>query len=854
MLINVCVASPRSRRGESWYNDSGASASFQSELREPGAPTVSGWNAVMIQRCGPVVFCLCVLSMWSSELRAQTLAPVPIRSVAIEDDFWSPKLKVWREVTIPDCFTKFENDRGGALNNFDRVRDGKSGGHAGPPWYDGLIYEMIRGAADFLAAGRDPELEKRLDGYIERIAAAAAKDPEGYLNTWTQLNAPEKRWGQNGGNDVEQHDLYNAGALVEAGVHYYRATGKTRLLAVAVKLANLMTKVMGPPPRQNIVPGHSLGEEALVKLHLLFREEPELKSRLSVPVDEAQYLELAEFWIENRGNHQGRKDFGAYAQDHASIFQQATIEGHAVRATLLCTGLVAAAEANGRRDYLDAAHRLWSNMVERRMYVIGGLGSVAGHEGFGPDYVLPNDGYLETCAAIGAGFFHQGLALADADARCADEFERVLYNAVLPGVSLKGDAYFYENPLKAGPARARWSWHDCPCCPPMFLKIMGALPGSIYAQSKDAVYVNLFIGSRAELTVNGAGVKLRQSTRYPWEGLVKLTVEVDRETELAINLRLPGWCAKPEIRINGVAPKTLEGVRGYAHLKRRWKKGDVVELSLPMPVERVRANPKVEADRGRAALMRGPLVYCLEAIDNGGAVENIVLPQDAPLTAEFRPDLLGGVTVIRGPARALRRPDWKRELYRAESRDGDAVDAAILAVPYFANANRAPGEMAVWLAESAEKAEPSPAPTKATRAKVSASYCWKNDTATALNDQIEPSASDDAKVPRFTWWDHRGSNEWAQYDFSVPERVSSVAVYWWDERRIGAHCRVPESWRIVYKDEAGAWKPVTGASAYGVEIDASNRVAFDPVRTTAVRLEVRLQREWSGGILEWSVD
>src|SRR5512136_182479 len=233
------------------------------------------------------------------------LTAVPIQQVVIDDAFWSPKLKVWREVTIPDCFAKFEND--GALANFDKIRDGTGGEHGGPPWYDGLIYEMIRGCADFLAAGRDTALEARLDGYIERIAAAAAKDANGYLNTYTQLKQPTHRWGLNGGDDNWQHDVYNAGAMIEAAVHYYRATGKTALLAVAAKLANHMCDVMGPPPRKNVVPGHSLGEEALVKLHLLFKEKPDLKAAMGFPGDEGRYLRRAEFWIENRGNHQGRK-------------------------------------------------------------------------------------------------------------------------------------------------------------------------------------------------------------------------------------------------------------------------------------------------------------------------------------------------------------------------------------------------------------------------------------------------------------------------------------------------------------------------------------------------------------------
>jgi DUF1680 family protein len=626
--------------------------------------------------------------------------------VIIQDDFWSPKLKVWREVTIPDCLAKFEKD--GALTNFDKIRDGAGGEHAGPPWYDGLIYEMIRGCADFLASERDPALEARLDGYVERIAAASAKDPDGYLNTYTQLKEPTHRWGLTGGDDRWQHDVYNASAMVDAAVHYYRATEKTRLLQVAARIANHMADVMGPPPRKNVVPGHSLGEEALVKLYLLFREKPQLRSQMPVPVEEQRYLKLAEFWIENRGRHEGRKSYDSYGQDDRPVLQQQTIEGHAVRATLLCAGLVAAANVNGREDYLTAARRLWDNMVRRRMYVTGGLGAVAGHEGFGPDYLLPNNGYLETCAAVGAGFFHQNMNLTFADARYADELERVLFNSVLSGVSLKGDTYFYENPLEAGKKRTRWAWHGCPCCPPMFLKIMGALPGYINAQEPGAVFVNQFIGSRATLTVNGAPVSLRQTTRYPWDGEVRLAVEPGQETEFAINVRLPAWCREPRLRVNGNLLATFEKARGYACLRRKWQRGDVIELSLPMPVQRIKAHPKIEANIGRVALQRGPMVYCLEALDNGGHVPNLVIPPEAQLSEEHRPDLLGGVTVIKGPALALNPVEWPDALYQPSACMPGVTKVEFTAVPYFANANRQPGQMMVWMAEAASTAELSP--------------------------------------------------------------------------------------------------------------------------------------------------
>ncbi|MBV9123209.1 MAG: glycoside hydrolase family 127 protein [Planctomycetes bacterium] len=641
------------------------------------------------------------------------LTPVPISQVSIEDDFWAPRRLVWRRVTLPDCLAKFEKD--GALTNFDRVRDGTGGDHAGPPWYDGLIYEMIRAGADFLAAQRDPALEARLDGYISRIAAAAARDPQGYVNTYTQLREPNHRWGLHGGNDVRQHDVYNFGGLVDAGVHYYRATGKTTLLRVAVTMANHACDVIGPPPRANVVPGHALAEEALANLYLLCRARPELKKTLGIPVHEDRYLKLAEFWIENRGHHQGRSDYGAYDQDGEPVFQQKVLAGHAVRATLMAAGLTALAAINDRDDYRQAARRLWSNMMDRRMHLTGGVGASRAGEAFGGDYDLPNNGYLETCAAVGSGFFSHNMNLAFGEARCADELERVLYNGVLAGVSLRGDSYFYENPLEAGPKHRRWTWHPCPCCPPMFLKIMAALPGYIYAQDADGLYVNLFVGSRAEVTLPAGKVVVRQTTRYPWQGQVHLVVEPEHPGEFNLSIRIPGWCqaaGSPDdlyqvvgrpasgavvIKVNGQTVPRLDMVRGYARLRLFWKAGDTVELTLAMPVRRVHAHPRVQTDVGRVALMRGPVVYCLEGVDTPEGIDHLFVPPGAMFTAEYRHDLLGGIMVLRGTG---------TRLYRDQKSSVEQKATELLAIPYFANANRQPCPMRVWLPETLELAQP----------------------------------------------------------------------------------------------------------------------------------------------------
>jgi DUF1680 family protein len=799
----------------------------------------------------------------AQETVSHRLTPIPIQQVVIDDEFWSPKIKLWHEVTISDCLDKFEKD--GALENFDKIRAGKVGEHGGPPWYDGLIYEMIRASADFMAAQPDPKLEARVDGYIQRIAAAAARDTNGYLNTYTQLKEPNHRWGSNGGNDRWQHDLYNDGALVDAAVHYYRATGKIELLQVATKLANYMADIMGPSPKQNIIPGHALAEEALVGLYQLFQEQPELKSRLSVPVDEQRYLALAKFWIDARGHHEGRTDLGAYDQDEIPVLQQQTIEGHAVRAMLLCSGLVVAGEVSDRSDYLAEAQRLWNNMTSRRMYVTGGVGADNNDEKFGPDYYLPNKtAYAETCAAVAAGFFDQNLNLAFADAKYADALELELFNGALAGVSLKGNSYFYDNPLEAGPQHERWSWHPCPCCPPMFLKLMSGLPGYIYAQEPNGVYVNQFVGSHTALTISDTQVKLRQTTRYPWNGEIKTTIDPEKPAEFDLFVRIPGWCegaastnslyetvGRPSqgaatLKINGRPVEKLDMVHGYARLHRRWQAGDVVELSLDMPVRQVRANPQIEADSGLVTLMHGPIVYCVESVDNPEGIRQLVVPPEATFTTEFKPDLLGGVTVVRGQVRACDFEGGKRSLKPAE----------LLAVPYYANANRAPSSMRVWLPANPDKAMPAP------RNHASASHCWHLDLVDAINDGIVPAKSSDASQPRLSWWDHRGTTEWAELDFPEATKVGKARVFWFADKPVNGGCDVPEKWSLLYKDgdpwnpvKAGdGWKPVEHPSNYGNAPDHFNDVAFTPVKTTALRIQVQLKPGWSGGIFEWEAE
>ena len=631
-------------------------------------------------------------------------------SVQINDEFWTPKLDLWRTKTINDVFDKFEGNyklEGGeferefkkmgrtrnAFLNFDLVAEGKRGigVHFGPPWYDGLVYETIRGAADFLGKRPDPALEKRIDGYIERIAAAQKNDPDDFINTYTELMEPEHRWGLNGGMLRWQHDVYNAGMLVEAGVHYYKATEKTKLLEVAIKMANYMCDLMGPSPKKNIIPAHAGPEEAFVKLYALFQDEPDLKNKIDSPVEEQRYYDLVTFWIEARGKNIGlplwdkwgnekseawirnnryadekygegsRPTWGDYAQDSIPLLEQKTIEGHAVRATLLATGLAVAAIQNNDSRYIHTASDLWDNMVGKRMFVTGGVGAIADDEKFGADYFLPNDAYLETCAAVGAGFFSERMNELTGSGKYMDEFERVLYNNVLTGISASGDNYTYQNPLVSAHMH-RWDWHGCPCCPPMFLKMVSALPDFIYLTREDEILVNLFIGSNAEIDLSTKNrINLEQRTQYPWKGNITLKVNPKEEAKFKVKLRIPGWAIGMEnpyglyhsnfesgvaLKLNG---KTIDAVAsdGYVTIDREWKKGDLINLSLPMQPRWVQANDKVNALEGMAVLAAGPIIYGFEGHANEFLSDMKIDPR-FPLSVEYKPDVLGGIDVILG--------------------------------------------------------------------------------------------------------------------------------------------------------------------------------------------------------------
>lgn len=769
-----------------------------------------------------------------------SLRAVPFENVHLADAFWTPKIDTNRTATIEANLDQCEAT--GRIKNFAVAGKLVPGRHQGALFNDSDVYKVIEGIAYTLTSRRDAELERRADAIIDQIAAA--QQPDGYLNTYYTLAEPQARWQ----NIQFGHELYCAGHLIEAAIAYKQATGKDKLLKVAVRLADQIESVFGPDKRHETT-GHEELELALVKLWQA--------------TGERRYLDQARFFLDIRGRTDGRKLFGEYAQDHKPVREQTEVTGHAVRAMYLYAAMADVAASTGDRDLLASLERIWQDVVGRKMYVTGGIGPSAHNEGFTVPYDLPNDSaYAETCAAIGMALWYHRMFLMTGDGKYADVLEREVYNGMLSGVSLSGDRFFYVNPLGSKGGHHRVPWFDCSCCPTNIVRYIPGLGERVYATRGDELWTVLYISGTAEVTLgadtpagradkdadssNAARLRITQTGRYPWDGHIELTLEPPAARLFALKLRVPGWCHKFELALNGQPMEAPAVDEGHLTVRRIWHPGDTIALDFAMPVERVHADPHVKADVGRVAIARGPVVYCLEGADNDAHVRDLYLPTDAELKAEFQSDLLGGVTVVHGTA------------MRVSANDDAEVKTSpvpFTAVPYFTWDNRQPGQMVVWLPETPELAEV--AGREGQRINdvfVSASHCYANDQVAAVADGELPKSSDDHSLPRMTWWDHRGGKEWLSYRFDEPRRISASSVYWFDDTGRG-QCRVPASWRLLWLD-GDDWKPVASAGkpSYATERDRFNRVEFEPVATRGLRLEVELQPDFSGGILEWQVE
>ncbi|MEN6425469.1 MAG: glycoside hydrolase family 127 protein [Phycisphaerales bacterium] len=638
--------------------------------------------------------------------------PVPFAQVQVEDEFWAPRIETNRTVTIPFAFRK--NEETGRMDNFRIAARLMEGTHKGKRYNDTDVYKVIEGAAYSLRQHPDPELEKYVDGLVEIIARA--QEPDGYLFTARTCDpanpaagAGPERWSLL----AVSHELYSAGHMYEAAVAYFQATGKHTLLDVAIKNADLLDRTFGPgPDKRTGTPGHQEIEIGLAKLCRVTGDET--------------YLKLAQYFLDVRGHIEGfmpqyptDSPWSVYndpvqIQAHKPILEQEEAVGHAVRAAYMFAGIADVAALTGNKDYIKAIDRLWDDVVGRKIYITGGIGSLHSHESFGKAYELPNlTAYNETCAAIGNVLWNHRLFLLHGDAKYLDVLERTAYNGLISGVSLTGDLFFYSNPLSSdGKFRfnqgstERSPWFEVACCPGNVARFLPSFPGYVYAHRGDTLYVNLFVAGRGEIDLGAGKVIVSQQTRYPWEGSVKITVEPQTDREFCVAIRLPGWArgetmpgglyrfldhgdARPTLKVNG-NEMNPDIAAGFMHVRRVWSEGDTIELNLPMPVRRIVADERVTADLGRVALQRGPLVYCAEWCDQPGKrALNLLLPDNARLEPQWRSDLLGGVMTLRGRIQAL-------------LDDGTLREQNFTAIPYYAWAHRGPGEMAVWLARDRE--------------------------------------------------------------------------------------------------------------------------------------------------------
>lgn len=588
---------------------------------------------------------------------------VDFSHVNITDSFWSPRLRNHVINTLPVCIDQIENQTG-RMRNFENAAN-RAGDHSGIFYDDSDVYKALEGIAYSLINNPDPELERMADEWIAKFAAAQEED--GYINTFYTLTGLEKRW-----SNMDKHEMYCAGHMIEAAVAYYKATGKRELLDVSTRMADHMMEQFGPGKRA-WVPGHEEIELALVKL--------------SDVTGNSDYLDFSYWLLEQRGQGHGSKGGEGewnplYYQDQIPVRGLSSITGHAVRAMYLFCGMADVEALKKEAGYMEALDRLWDDVVLTKMYVTGGIGSSRQNEGFTEPYDLPNyDAYCETCASVGMVYWNARMNQLTGEGKYVDVLERSMYNGALAGVSLTGDRFFYVNPLASHGDHHRREWYGTACCPSQISRFLPSIGSYIYGTTDDALWVNLYVGSVTRVPVNGGEITLRQETSYPWDGEVILTVaSLPKPMEKEVRLRIPAWCKSYGVAVNGeeINPVTME--KGYVVIPKQWKEGDEITLNMDMPVEMVASAPQVKENIGKRAVQRGPLVYCAEETDNND-FENLLLTKGTSFAPAFDKTVLGGVTVI----------------------DAVTDDRVIRLIPYYAWDNREAGEMKVWINYSDEQ-------------------------------------------------------------------------------------------------------------------------------------------------------
>ncbi|WP_314313693.1 beta-L-arabinofuranosidase domain-containing protein [Hoylesella saccharolytica] len=795
----------------------------------------------------------CLASLFLQSVEAQKnhgypITPIPFTQVTqvkvVNNTFWGQRLEASRKTTIPLAFSKCEET--GRYENFKKAAHPSENYKVeGLSFDDTDVYKTIEGAAYILQTYPDKKLKAYIDSVLDIVAMA--QEPDGYLYTSRTMNpkhphewAGNKRWEK---EEDLSHELYNLGHMIEGAIAHYQATGSRKFLDIAIRYADCTIREVGPNAGQEcVVPGHQIAEMALAKLYVVTGQK--------------RYLDEAKFLLDYRGKTTIKHE---YSQAHKPVIKQDEAVGHAVRAAYMYAGMADVAALTGDTAYIHAIDRIWENIVGKKLYITGGIGATSNGEAFGPNYYLPNmSAYCETCAAIGNVYVNYRLFLLHGQSKYYDVLERTLYNGLISGVSLDGGGFFYPNPLESMGQHQRQPWFGCACCPSNIARFIPSLPGYVYAVKNRNVYINLFLSNTGRLQVEGKDIVLTQATQYPWNGDISLKIDKNKAGKFTMKIRIPGWVRgqvvpsnlysysdnlrlKYQITVNRTPTNAILTEDGYYTIDRNWKTGDQIHIHFDMRPRTVRAHNNVEADRGMVSVERGPLVYCAEWPDNAFDIKSILLNQHPSFEIVECPNLLYGIYQLQTQAQLL-----------AFNKAGKLAteDVSLTLIPYYAWCHRGSGDMKVWLPQDLNATRPTEPTTLASQSKIEASTPAKS--LNAINDHLVPKDANDRSIPYYHWWPKQGGTEWITYTFPEAATVQTTTIYWFDDQPWGG-CKLPQNWKVYYKDATGNWQPVVSPDAYPILKGTECTVNFEPVKTSALKLEIKLPDKLSSGLFEWSV-
>lgn len=766
------------------------------------------------------------------------ISPIPFSKVKIQDEFWSKKIKTNHDVTIPIAYD--QSQQTGRIDNFRIAASLQEGEFCTEyPFDDTDIYKIIEAMSYSIQTYPDKKMEVQMDYLIDLIAKA--QEPDGYIYTTRTIGKNTHPWAGAARWELVHelsHELYNLGHMFEAATAHYTATGKRSFLDIAIKAADLIDREFGPGKREDY-PGHQEVEMGLVKLYRATNDE--------------KYLNLAKFFLDIRGR-EGIGNPKKYDQSHLPVTEQTEAVGHAVRGSYMWTSMADIAAITGDPSYMNAIDKIWHDIVDTKYYINGGIGATGSGEAFGEAYELPNmSAYCETCAGVGAVKWNHRMFLMTGDSKYIDVLERTLYNNIIDGVSLSGDKFFYPNPLASFGQHERSAWFGCACCPPNVARTLPSMPGYIYAQDEDDIFVNMYISSTSDFINGSDQLTITQKSGFPYEGDVN--IKFSGKAKANLKLRIPGYVqnrpvpsdlytyestGRPafDIVLNGKKMTYEIDEKGYVNINRNWKTGDEISIDFPMEVQVVKSHPNVKENTGKIAVERGPMLYTAEWADNPeGKVLSLIVDTEAGFKTK-KTNMLGGTYLIEGSA--------KRVSNQLDGSITTTESQKLTLIPYHLWNNRGPGEMSVWMATDVKSASPEPAPTIARRSKVTASIETK--AIIAVTDQQLPSNSNDHSLTYLHWWPKKDTQEWVQFDFDKSEEVSKVKVYWFDDGPNGG-CRIPAAWKVQYQQN-GEWKDVENTTEYSITKSDWDSVTFKPVQTGKLRVVIDLPKEFATGLYE----